>query len=36
VIYHGENFHVTGLSLGFLNPASRSKETTTYYVLQRK
>jgi len=36
VIYQGENFHVTGLSLSFLNPATRRKETTPYYVLQRK
>jgi hypothetical protein len=35
VIYTGQSFHVSMLTLSFLNPAMRSKETTAYYILQR-
>jgi hypothetical protein len=35
-IYHGDGFHVSTLSLPFLNPASRKKETHPYWLLQKR
>ena len=35
LVYSGEDFHVSTLNLLFLNPATRSKQTTPFYVLQR-
>jgi len=36
VLYTGREFHVTKLTLKFLNPATRDKETKPFYVLQRQ
>jgi len=36
ILYIGQGFHVTKLTLPFLNPATRSAETDPYYILQRK
>jgi hypothetical protein len=36
VLYTGQGFHVTQLTLPFLNPATRSTETYPYYILQKK
>ena len=35
VIYEGEGFHVSQLSLSFLNPATRKQETKPYFILKR-
>lgn len=35
IIYAGESFHVSRLTLQFLNPASRKKETDPYFILKR-
>ncbi len=35
-IYQGDYFHVSTLSLQFLNPASRGKETNMYFLLQKR
>ena len=35
VIYAGQSFHVSMLTLPFLDPARRNKETSIYYILQR-
>lgn len=35
ILYTGQGFHVTKLTLPFLNPANRDKETDPYYILQR-
>jgi 4-amino-4-deoxy-L-arabinose transferase-like glycosyltransferase len=35
ILYKGEGFHVSTLTLNFLNPATREKETKPYYILQR-
>lgn len=34
-IFEGEQFHVTKLTLKFLNPATRHKETDRYFIAQR-
>jgi hypothetical protein len=36
MLYIGQGFHVTKLTLPFLNPATRSSETDPYYILQKK
>jgi 4-amino-4-deoxy-L-arabinose transferase-like glycosyltransferase len=36
MVYQGEGFHVSTLSFEFLNPASRQKEISPYYILQKK
>ena len=35
LVYSGREFHVTKLTLRFLNPAKRYKETKPFYILQR-
>jgi hypothetical protein len=35
VIYSGESFHVSTLSLSFLNPETRKQETRAFYILRR-
>jgi 4-amino-4-deoxy-L-arabinose transferase-like glycosyltransferase len=35
VVYRGEGFHVTTLSLNFLNPAKRKNEVAIYYILRK-
>ncbi len=35
-VFRGQDFHVTMLSLRFLNPAKRFKEVTPYYILKKK
>jgi 4-amino-4-deoxy-L-arabinose transferase-like glycosyltransferase len=35
IIYAGEAFHVSMLTLPFLNPATRKSETTPYFVLEK-
>jgi len=35
LLYTGRQFHVTKLTLKFLNPATRDKETKPFYILQR-
>lgn len=35
-VYTGQSFHVTTLTLPFLNPATRAKETKPFYILVRK
>ena len=36
LIYEGQSFHVSMLDLKFLNPATRSKSTEPYYILQKE
>ena len=36
ILYHGNRFHVTLLTLEFLNPATRSKELTPYVLMELK
>jgi hypothetical protein len=36
LVYEGEGFHVTTLSLDFLNPATREREVTCYCILERR
>lgn len=36
LFYTGQSFHVTKLTLPFLNPAKRGKETKPFYILVRK
>ena len=35
IIFQGEGFHVSTLTLPFLNPATRKNETQPYFILQR-
>jgi 4-amino-4-deoxy-L-arabinose transferase-like glycosyltransferase len=35
IIYCGEGFHVSTLSLNFLNPAKRKNEVAIYYILRK-
>jgi hypothetical protein len=36
ILYQGNRFHVTLLTLEFLNPATRSKELTPYVLMELK
>jgi 4-amino-4-deoxy-L-arabinose transferase-like glycosyltransferase len=36
ILYHGNRFHVTLLTLEFLNPATRSNELTPYVLMELK
>jgi len=35
IIFEGEGFHVSTLTLPFLNPATRKNETKLYFILKR-
>ena len=35
LLYTGQQFHVTKLTLKFLNPVTRYKETKPFYILQK-
>jgi len=36
LIYTGQSFHVTALTLPFLNPSTRSKQVTSFYIFQHQ
>ena len=36
ILYQGKRFHVTLLTLEFLNPATRNKELTPYVLMELK
>jgi hypothetical protein len=36
ILYHGNRFHVTLLTLEFLNPATRANELTPYVLMELK
>ncbi len=36
IMYEGEDFHVSGLNINFLNPTTRKNVTTTYNIIKTK